>query len=200
MTAAQTQQASPAQPAEHDPAKVVLVSVLTLATVSYVDYVTGYELLFFVFYFIPVGLCGWYLGRVATVSMALLSGVSWFFVDLLSEHHYPHEVFRYWNSFICFLAFAILGFVLHRLKQSLDKEERARRDLEQSLAMIKTSTQEIQKLQSGLQVVCAWTNRIKLEGKWVTLNEFLTSKLNVKVTHGISPEAFAEIQKQLGKD
>jgi K+-sensing histidine kinase KdpD len=196
----QLQQASPSPPIEHHPAKIMLVSLLTLATVSYVDYVTGYELLFFVFYFIPVGLCARYLGRVATLGIALLSAVSWFFVDVFSAHQYPHEAFRYWNAFICFLAFAIVGLVLHSLKQSRDKEQKARRDLEQSLAELQESTQEIRKLQSGLQVVCAWTKRIKLEGKWVTLDEFLTSKLNVSVTHGISPEAFEEVKKELGKD
>jgi K+-sensing histidine kinase KdpD len=200
MPAVQLQSISPSQPVDHHPAKVFAVSLLTLATVSYVDYVTGYELLFFVFYFIPVGLSARYLGRVTTLSMALLSAVSWFFVDVLSAHQYPHEAFRYWNTFICFLAFAIVGVVLHSLKQSRDKEQKARRDLERSLADLQQSTQEIRKLQSGLQVVCAWTKRIKLEGKWVTLDEFLTSKLNVHVTHGISPEAFEEVKKELGKE
>ena len=180
--------------------KVALASLLTLAAVSSIDFVTGYELLFFVFYFIPVGLCGWHLGRLATLGMALLSGTCWLFVDLLSDHDYVHEVNRYLSSFTCFLAFAIIGFVLHHLKQSRDREQQARRELERTLAGLQDSTKEIRKLQSGLQVVCAWTNRIKLEGKWVTLDEFLTNKLNVKVSHGISPEAFAEIKKQLNKE
>src|ERR1035441_5109709 len=58
--------------------KVGLVSLLCLAAVSYVDYVTGYEFLFFVFYFIPVGVCGWYLGRVGRLSMAVFSWSCWF--------------------------------------------------------------------------------------------------------------------------
>ena len=190
--------APPPIPKPH-PVKVALVSLLTLATVSYVDYVTGYELLFFVFYFIPVALCAWHLGRLATLGMALVSGVAWFCVDLLSAHHYPHEAFRYWNSFICFLAFAIVGIVLERLKRSLDTEQQARRDLERSLANLEESMREVRKLQGGLQVVCAWTKRINLEGRWVTLDEFLTDKLNVQVSHGISPEAFDEIRRQLDK-
>src|ERR1039457_3166630 len=74
---------TPAQPQPQPPRqrfplatlKVSLVSLLCLATVSYVDYATGYEFLFFVFYFIPVGICGWYMGRLGTLSMAALSGV-----------------------------------------------------------------------------------------------------------------------------
>lgn len=200
MTSHQAQHAAPAQPGESQRIKVVLTSLLTLGAVSYVDYATGYEFRFFIFYFIPVGLCGWHLGRLAALGMALLCGVIWFLLDVLTAHYYPHEAIRYWNGFTFFLAFTILGLVLHHLRQSRDKELEARRELERLVAELQESTQEIRKLQSGLQVVCAWTNRIKFEGKWVALDEFLTNTLNVKVSHGISPEAFEEIRKQLTKE
>jgi hypothetical protein len=199
---------TPAQPHPQPPPrrfllptfKVSLVSLLCLAIVSYIDYVTGDEFLFFVFYFIPVGWCGWYLGRLATLNLAVLSGACWFLADLFSGHHYSHEVIRYWNSFTCFLAFAIIGLAVHHLKQSRDKEQKSRRELEKALADLQDSTREIGKLQSELQVVCAWTKRLRLEGKWVTLDEFLTSKLNVRISHGISPEALAEIKRELSQD
>src|ERR1035441_2802852 len=97
--------------------------------------------------------------------MALLSGASWFLVDALSDHHYPQEVIRYWNGFTCLLAFAIIGLVMHHLKQSRDKEQKSRRELEKTLAELQDSTREIRNLQSQLQVVCAWTQRLRLEGK-----------------------------------
>ena len=178
---------------------ISVVSLLCLATVSYVDYITGYEFLFIVFYFIPVGVCFWYLGRLATLGMALLSGASWFLVDALSDHHYPQEVIRYWNGFTCLLAFAIIGLVMHHLKQSRDKEQKSRRELEKTLAELQDSTREIRNLQSQLQVVCAWTQRLRLEGKWVNLDEFLTNKLNLRISHGISPEALAEIKREISK-
>lgn len=199
MTPAQPHPQPPPQRSPLRTLKVSLVSLLCLATVSYVDYVTGYEFLFFVFYFIPVAVCGWYLGRLATLSMAVLSGACWFLVDVLSDHHYPHEVIRYWNTFTCFLAFAVIGFIMHHLKQSRDQEQKSRRELEESLAELQDSTREIRNLQSQLQVVCAWTQRLRIEGKWVTLDEFLTSKLNLRISHGISPEALAEIKRELSK-
>lgn len=179
--------------------KVGLASLLCLAAVSYVDYVTGYESRFFIFYFIPVGACGWYWGRVAALVMALFSGASWLVVDVLSDHYYPHELIRYWNGFVFFVAFAIIGVGLHHLKRSWDAERKARQELERALAELQDSTREIRELQSQLQVVCAWTHRIRLQGKWVTLDEFLTDKLNVKISHGISPEALAQVKQELGK-
>jgi hypothetical protein len=179
---------------------ISVVSLSCLGAVSYVDYATGYEFLFFVFYFIPVGVCGWYMGRLATLNIALLSGASWFLVDILSGHHYPQEATRYWNSFTCFMAFAIIGYAAHHLKRSWDKERQSRRELEQALVELQDSTREIRNLQSQLQVVCAWTQRLRIEGKWVTLDEFLTNKLNVKISHGISPKALAKIKRELSED
>ena len=68
-----------------------------------------------------------------------------------------------------------------------------RQELEKALEEIKRSTEETRRLQGQLQVVCAWTKRINLEGRWVALDEFLTSKLNTQITYGVSPEAMQEV-------
>jgi K+-sensing histidine kinase KdpD len=173
--------------------KVIAASLANLLVLSYIVYLAGYNFLFFIFFFIPVSLCGWYLGRVSVVCMAILSGVSWCVVDILSNHSYPVELCRYANTVICFLAFASIGLLLQRLRHSLTEQMRVRRDLEQTLANLNRSTEEARKLQSQLQVVCAWTKRINIEGRWVALDEFLTNTLNTKITYGVSPEAMQEV-------
>ena len=173
--------------------KVLVASLANLLVVSYIHYLTGYQFLFFVFYFIPVALCGWYLGRRSVLSMAILTGFSWCFVDILSHHEYPLELFRYANSFICFLAFGTMGVLLQGLRQSLNEQTKSRQALEKTLEDLNRTTEETRKLQTQLQVVCAWTKRINVEGKWIPLDEFLTHKLNAKVSYGVSPEAMKEI-------
>jgi len=171
-------------------AKVILASLASLALVSWIDWATGYEPSFLVLYFVPVATCAWYLGQSATLIMSFLCGLAWVVVDWLSGHHYTHEYLRYWNGFTGFLAFGIMGLALNGLRRSL-------RELAQALEDVKRSNEEVTKLQSQLQVVCAWTKRIKIDGKWVPLDEFLAKKLNVRITHGISPEAFEEFKKSL---
>ena len=180
--------------------KVILASLANLLVLSYIVYLAGFHFLFFVFFFIPVSLCGWYLGRVSVVSMAILTGVSWCVVDILSNHQYPLEVFRYANSLICFLAFAIIGLLLQSLRQSLHEQLRVRRDLEQALDEVNRSTEEVRRLQGQLQVVCAWTKRINIEGRWIALDEFLTNKLNTKITYGVSPEAMQDVLHHVEKE
>jgi CheY-like chemotaxis protein len=53
----------------------------------------------------------------------------------------------------------------------------------------------VEESQAEPQVVCAWTNRIKVDDVWMTMTEFLSQRLNVPVTHGISPEAMQAFLK-----
>jgi K+-sensing histidine kinase KdpD len=164
-------------------------SVASLAVVTYVDYATGFEIRVYAFYFIPICLCAWYLGRASVLCFSVLGAVCWFFADLFSGHVYSSEAYRYWNGFISFVPFAVVGLVLNRLKTSLEAERRAHEELSRS-------TQEIRDLQNQLQVVCSWTKRIEVDGKWVPIDEFLENQLHLKLTHGISPEASRRFREQ----
>ncbi len=179
--------------------KVILASLGNLLVLSYIVYLTGSDFLFFVFFFIPVAICGWYLGRLSVFCMSVLSGMSWCAVDILSNHGYPSELFRCANTCICFLAFAIIGLLVQGLRHSLADQLRVRRELEQALEDTKRASEEVRRLQSQMQVVCAWTKRINVEGRWVALDEFLTDKLNAKVTYGVSPEAMQEVLHSVEK-
>jgi PAS domain S-box-containing protein len=54
---------------------------------------------------------------------------------------------------------------------------------EQQLAKAVT---EIKRLQQGLLKVCTWTKRIRIDGRWIPLDEFLTEHLHLKLTPGTS--------------
>ena len=47
---------------------------------------------------------------------------------------------------------------------------------------------EIRRLQRGQLKVCAWTKRIYLDGRWVSVDEFLRDRLRLKLTRGMSVE------------
>lgn len=47
---------------------------------------------------------------------------------------------------------------------------------------------EIEDLKNQTPVVCAWTDRIRIEDKWMNLTEFLSKRLHLQVSHGVSPE------------
>jgi len=177
-------------PSDHPPSWRIAAAVgISLVLVCYLDYLTGYELTISLFYLIPMLLCGWNYGRFVILGTALLIGTGYWVTDKLSGHIYSHESFRIWNSFNRFAVLLIIGLVTHRLRLVLREKERMNEDLKKSLEDLSRSTEEIRKLQSGLQTVCAWTKRIKVGENWVTPEEFLKDQLHLKLTHTISPEA-----------
>lgn len=167
---------------------MIVASGLSLAVMAYIDYITGYELVFSAAYLVPVSLCAWYLGLRAVWLMSVTCGFTCWFVDKYSGHVYLHYSIQYLNGIVCFLISIACGLLLRKLRGLMAEREKTNHELRKSLEELARSTEEIRKLQDGLQVMCAWTKRIKVGDEWVTADEFLATKLQLKLTHGISPE------------
>ena len=69
----------------------------------------------------------------------------------------------------------------------------ARKESEEKLAR---AAAEIKRLRRGLLKVCAWTKRIEIDGRWVSIEEFLSHYLQLQLTHGMSEEAEQLFGKQ----
>jgi hypothetical protein len=161
------------------------------------DFTTGQELAFSCAYLLPVSLTAWWFNRGAMIAVSTLSCAIAFVVDELDGYAYSHPGIQYWNASTCFVISIITGLVLERLKAVLTERQRANDELRAALEKLESSTQEIRNLQSGLQIVCAWTKRIKVGDGWMTPEEFLVSQLHLKLSHGMSPEALKEWTKGL---
>jgi hypothetical protein len=98
---------------------VLVSSALCLLSLFALDYVTGYEFAFSLFYLVPVCLIAWHHGRAAILIMALAAGVCWLLADQLAGHPYSRTAYGYWNAFTRFGIFAAMGLVLHHLRASL---------------------------------------------------------------------------------
>ena len=57
----------------------------------------------------------------------------------------------------------------------------------------------IRKLQNII-TICAWTQRVNFNGRWMRMEEFLWNRFRVKVSHGISEEAFDGVVGMIGKN
>lgn len=54
---------------------------------------------------------------------------------------------------------------------------------------------DIQVYESGERILtlCAWSKRVRSGDRWASIEEFLTTHLNVKISHGISPQSAAKL-------
>ena len=93
--------------------------LLLLLLLGWVDYITGYELGFFVFYTVPIGLAAWYLGRGPGILAALGATIAWWLADALAGAKYSSRFSFWWNSTVHFAAFVINAVTIAKIKLEL---------------------------------------------------------------------------------
>jgi len=96
---------------------VLTVAVTILLLIGLLDYLTGYELGFFIFYFVPVALTSWLAGERKGVLMACAAACCWFFSDLLTYHPYSKAYLIYWETFMRFVSFITTALSLARIRE-----------------------------------------------------------------------------------
>ena len=104
-------------------------SVAILLGLGWLDYITGYEFGFFIFYFIPVSITTWYAGRWSGIAMAGASALAWYLSDLLAHHPYAKSYFLYWETFMRLASFITTALTLAKIRESLATERRLNEEL-----------------------------------------------------------------------
>jgi hypothetical protein len=107
----------------------MLASALVLISLGLLDYITGYEFGFFIFYFIPVAIASWYGGRTEGVAMAILCGVCWYASDRLSNHPYSRPYFIYWETFMRLVSFLTTSMTITKVRKLVLNEEKLLKEL-----------------------------------------------------------------------
>jgi hypothetical protein len=103
---------------------------LLLLLVGWLDYISGYELGFFVFYSVPVGLAAWYLGRWQGIWLALAATIAWWLADALAGAKYSSRFSFWWNSTVHFAAFVINAVTIAKIKLELRQRDELAAKLE----------------------------------------------------------------------
>jgi diguanylate cyclase (GGDEF)-like protein len=101
----------------------IAVSFALITAIGFLDYITGYELSLFLFYFIPVFLLTWKAGRWFGLLGSLLSAVAWAVANSAAGQIYPNTFTLVWNTAARLLTFSILTIILSYLKGSISHLE-----------------------------------------------------------------------------
>jgi phosphoserine phosphatase RsbU/P len=114
--------------------EAIVIALLVLLAV--VDIATNADLSFLAFYFLPVLLACWYLGRREGIVVAFASVVAWTLDDLAAHRHYSHIAIPIWNRAVDLSFFLFLSWLVGALKSAHESEIRARTErLEHDLAI-----------------------------------------------------------------
>ena len=122
---------------------VAAACVGLVAAIGFFDYITGYEISFFLIYLIPILLAVWRVGASFAVAISVLSVITWLIANITAGWRFSNWFVPVWNStMICIFYLVVVRiFVLHRelekhVRQrtaALTQEMQERRRLEKEL-------------------------------------------------------------------
>jgi len=98
----------------------ILCGLGLLAMVGYGDYITGYQLTFFLFYLLPILYVQRYAGVASAFAIALFSAVVCLFVNIAAGEQYSDLLTPIWNTSIRLSAF-LLVIILFSNRDYLQK-------------------------------------------------------------------------------
>lgn len=98
----------------------LLAAILILGII---DYATGAELAFSIFYLFPVGFAAWFLGWEAGVALSILSALAWYIADtLVRTIPYENPFIPAWNTGVRLMTFFIVTALINVLHTTLERE------------------------------------------------------------------------------
>jgi len=155
------------------------------------DWLSGYELNFFVFYFLPVSAAAWYLGRRASIGVALLSALIWYLVNDFGLHHSTLHAYAAWNTIIRLVAFLYIGITISHMRALLVREHEVTAAFRQAMSEIKVL--------HGILPICAQCKKIRNEaGAWEQMEAYISEHSESQFSHGYCPECAQKLRAEAG--
>ncbi len=168
-----------------------ICALIILLSVAVTDFMTGYELGFFAFYFLPIAFAAWRLGLFSALTIAIFSAMVWFWMDALTGHVYRNNIVAVWNTIIRLISFIIIGWGLAWIHDLLLKERDTTADLRRAIAEIK--------ILQGILPICASCKKIRSEqNEWQQLEVYITAHSKTQFSHGLCPECAKRCLEEAG--
>jgi hypothetical protein len=99
------------------------VGLALVAMIGALDYATGWEFSFGIFYLAPVALVTLSAGRRAGLAVAVVSAAVWLTDEIATNPHYTHAAAPYWNALARLGFFAPFALLLDGLKAAWRREK-----------------------------------------------------------------------------
>lgn len=108
------------------PAQYAITAVLIFVVFT-LDFITGAEIAFSIFYLAPVSLLAWHRGLRAACVGAVICTAAWLLADVLNLHVYSNPSIQYWNALVRGGFFFVVAIILVQLRNAVDEEQRLAR-------------------------------------------------------------------------
>ena len=100
-----------------------VATCLAIASIAWLDYVTGTEISLAIFYLAPVAWLGWHYGHWAALPWAIVAACAWYAAEILGGKVYSHPAIPIWNAVVRLGFFAVSVEALHRARDAVRAAE-----------------------------------------------------------------------------
>ena len=94
-----------------------------IITIGLLDFATGFEYSFSLFYLLPIVVVVWFVNKKTGIVFSVLAAIVWFMADYLSGKEYSQPIIFFWNTGIRFGFFIIVTWLLAALKIVLEHQK-----------------------------------------------------------------------------
>lgn len=123
---------------------LILAGLGVLLVIGMVDYLTGFEMQFSVFYLLGVGLAAWFVGKGFGLVMSVLSVLVWIGGDLAAGARYSNPLIPVWNALILMVFYFIVVWLLSNLRSFHRELEATVRQRTQALTLEMAERQRLE--------------------------------------------------------
>jgi signal transduction histidine kinase len=103
-------------------ASVIILGILLVALLGIVDYATGSEFSFSIFYLLPISMVAWFVGFPAGALISVLAAIA-YLTDTIGRDLYSHASIPYWNTLARLGFFFIVASALSSLRATRNRRE-----------------------------------------------------------------------------
>ncbi len=102
----------------------LIISLLLVLLIGLIDLLTGQEISFSIFYLFPIMMSVWYGNKYSGLFLAVIAAIEWLIADLIGGHIYSSIIIAYWNMVVRLAFFLIIVFMIAKLKELLQIEQK----------------------------------------------------------------------------
>ena len=104
------------------PAAVTIASTSGILALGVLDYLSGRQIVFSVFYLIPLAVVAWKVDRRLSYLLCVLAAGVWVAADLLSGDRYDHFWIPVWNTLSRLAVFLLVANLLSALREAVSAQ------------------------------------------------------------------------------
>ena len=102
---------------------IILMGLYLIAGIGLLDYLTGIDISFSLFYLLPISLVTWYTNKRFGLIVSVISAFVWLIAEVSSKNPLTNTAIFFWNTAIRFGFFYTVTLLLAALRNALDHEQ-----------------------------------------------------------------------------